>query len=129
MLIGHGYYLIRTVTHLGPLLEPKRGNRHCKMCFNDSVIFERILKIFKSTLINSLCILTLSGNAIFCNLSLILWSCLNVELVFSFCDMKNNLKDFFRKKLKIDHLNKIDLKYIENESNLCKGESCRGGLH
>ena len=128
MRIGHGYYLIRTVTHLGPLLEPKRGNRHCKLCFNDSVIFERILKIFKSTLIDSLFILTLSGNAIFCNLSL-LRSFLNVEFVFSFCDMKNNFKDFFRKKLKIDHLNKIYLKYIENESNLCKGESCLGSLH
>ena len=129
MLIGHGYYLIRTVTHLGPLLEPKRGNRHCKLCFNDAVIFERILKIFKSTLIDSLCILTLSGNAIFCNLSLILCSFLNVGFVFSFCDMKNNFKDFFRKKLKTDDLNKIDLMYIENESNLCKGESCLEGLH
>ena len=88
------YYPIRTVTHLGSVIESKRGNGHCQFSFNEAVIFEKILKIFKSTLTNLTCISTLSVNAIFCNLSLILWSFLNFGLVFNFCDMKKDLRTF-----------------------------------
>ena len=88
------YYPIRNVTHLGSVLESKRENGHCKFSFNEAVIFEQILKIFKSTLTNLTCISTLSVNAIFCNLSLILWNFLNLGLVFNFCDMKKDLRTF-----------------------------------
>ena len=88
------YYPINTVNHLGFVLESKRGNGHCKFSFNEAEIFELILKIFKSTLTNLTCISTLSVNAIFCNLSLILWNFLNLGLVFNFCDMKKDLRTF-----------------------------------
>ena len=92
------YYPVCTTTYLWILLETRRGNGHCKVCFNEAVILKRILNIFKSALKAGLkglpCISNLSANAVFYSLSIFCWNFLN------FVDTKNNFKDFIGKKLK-----------------------------
>ena len=88
------YYPVRTTTYLWILLEMRKGNGQCNFSFNKAVILKRILNIFKSALISLHCISNLSVNTVFCSLSIFCWNFLN------FVYMKNNLKDFIRKKLK-----------------------------